>query len=238
MSKRFIDTEMTLRPWFRALKPKIKCLWLWMLTRCDMAGVIDMDWDLASFAVGEKVTPADMAALNGNALVLGGLKVFIPGFIPFQYGELKAESRVHQGVLSCLASHGLRYPIDLNTYPINSLSGVLDTPKDKDKDKDKDSSGGVGDSQQPINPPIKGRAFSIPTLDEVKAYVFERHSSVDPERFWSFYESNGWKVGKNHMKSWKAAIVTWERGDGGRAAKPLNRTQATPPATIDYSKGF
>lgn len=60
--------------------------------------------------------------------------------------------------------------------------------------------------------------FVPPTLDEVIAYCQERGNSVDAERFVSFYESNGWKVGKNPMKDWRAAVRTWERD---------NRPQAT-----------
>ena len=57
------------------------------------------------------------------------------------------------------------------------------------------------------------RRFAPPTLDEVTAYCLERGNAVDPQRFVSFYESNGWKVGKNPMKDWKAAVRTWERDD-------------------------
>ena len=56
-----------------------------------------------------------------------------------------------------------------------------------------------------------------PTLDEVKAYCNERNNSVDPERFIDYYTANGWKVGKNPMKDWKAAVRTWERQDTQKA---------------------
>lgn len=56
-----------------------------------------------------------------------------------------------------------------------------------------------------------------PTLDEVKAYCNERGNSVDPERFIDYYTANGWKVGKNPMKDWKAAVRTWERQDTQKA---------------------
>lgn len=55
--------------------------------------------------------------------------------------------------------------------------------------------------------------FNPPTVDEVREYCQERHSSVDPVAFVSFYESKGWMVGKNKMKSWRAAISSWERRD-------------------------
>jgi hypothetical protein len=57
-----------------------------------------------------------------------------------------------------------------------------------------------------------------PTLEEVKAYCKERGNKVDPERWFDYYTSNGWKVGKNPMRDWKAAVRTWERSEtkGGR----------------------
>lgn len=58
----------------------------------------------------------------------------------------------------------------------------------------------------------KKEKFLKPTFDEVEAYCQERNNSVDPERFISYYEANGWKVGKNPMKDWRAAVRTWERG--------------------------
>lgn len=55
--------------------------------------------------------------------------------------------------------------------------------------------------------------FAPPTLEEVRTYCQERMNTVDPERFVDYYTSNGWKVGKNPMKDWKAAVRSWERSD-------------------------
>lgn len=52
--------------------------------------------------------------------------------------------------------------------------------------------------------------FSPPTVDEVRDYILEKNYRVDAERFVSFYESKGWMVGRNPMKSWKAAVAGWE----------------------------
>ena len=52
-----------------------------------------------------------------------------------------------------------------------------------------------------------------PTLEEVQAYCFERGNKVDAEKWYDYYSSNGWKVGRNPMKDWKAAVRTWERND-------------------------
>lgn len=69
-------------------------------------------------------------------------------------------------------------------------------------------------------------AFIRPTLDEVTAYCRGRGNRVDAAAFVAHYQSNGWKVGPNPMKDWKAAVRTWERNEGkfagnGRASADL-----------------
>lgn len=49
-----------------------------------------------------------------------------------------------------------------------------------------------------------------PTLDQIREYVYTENLMVDPERFFDYYESQGWKVGRNSMKDWKAAVRSWE----------------------------
>ncbi len=51
---------------------------------------------------------------------------------------------------------------------------------------------------------------SLPTLQEVSDYCQERKNSVNPQKWMDHYQSNGWKVGKNSMKDWKAAVRKWE----------------------------
>lgn len=62
--------------------------------------------------------------------------------------------------------------------------------------------------------------FHKPTLLEVKEYCEERHNGIAPEQWYDFYEANGWKVGRNAMKDWKACIRSWERR---RAEEQANR---------------
>lgn len=58
--------------------------------------------------------------------------------------------------------------------------------------------------------PKKAR-FCKPTVEEIRGYCWERGNNVDAQKFFDYYESNGWKVGRNQMKDWKAAVRTWER---------------------------
>lgn len=77
---------------------------------------------------------------------------------------------------------------------IDNGNSIIDNDNLKEKEK-KESAG---------KPPR-------PTIDEVKEYVKEKKYTFDPEAFFSYYESNGWMVGKNKMKNWKAACATWQR---------------------------
>lgn len=56
----------------------------------------------------------------------------------------------------------------------------------------------------------KGR-FKKPSVNDVIDYCKERNNNIDAEAFIDFYESKDWKIGKNKMKDWKAAVRTWER---------------------------
>ena len=65
---------------------------------------------------------------------------------------------------------------------------------------------GKSEDKKPARP-----RFTPPTLEDVKAYCIERGNNVDAQRFIDYYTANGWKVGKNPMKDWKASVRTWER---------------------------
>ena len=56
----------------------------------------------------------------------------------------------------------------------------------------------------------KKASFKKPTLDEVKNYCILRKNNIEAEAFIDFYESKGWQIGKEIMKSWKACVRTWE----------------------------
>lgn len=88
-------------------------------------------------------------------------------------------------------------------------------------------------------PPVRSKAFVPPSLEEVKAYCKERGNSVDPVAFIAHYESNGWRVGKNPMRKWKSAIVTWEKNNhGGFNGKNERIVGAAAPVPGKYAKAL
>lgn len=83
-------------------------------------------------------------------------------------------------------------------------------------------------------PKSKSSRFVPPTLEEVQSYCCERKNTVDAERFVDYYEANGWKVGKNSMKDWKAAVRSWEKN--GYSNKSTVNTAGVGKDEKDYKK--
>lgn len=83
----------------------------------------------------------------------------------------------------------------------------------------------------------KSKRFTPPTLEEVQAYCAERNNSIDPQHFIDYYTSNGWLVGKNKMKDWKAAVRTWER-NGYSSNKSNNTSRPTQAQELDSFYGM
>lgn len=55
---------------------------------------------------------------------------------------------------------------------------------------------------------IKG--FVKPTIEQLKEYMREQGMNDIAENWLNHYEANGWMVGKNKMKDWKASVRTWK----------------------------
>tara|TARA_R100001129_G_scaffold177772_1_gene152917 strand:+ start:315 stop:917 length:603 start_codon:yes stop_codon:yes gene_type:complete len=70
----------------------------------------------------------------------------------------------------------------------------------------------------------KKERFKKPNIEDVKNYCILRNNNIDAEAFMDFYESKDWKIGKNKMKDWKAAIRTWERRETKRT--PMSKLDA------------
>ena len=96
---------------------------------------------------------------------------------------------------------------------VNLIEGgarVEKIPPDIDIEIEKEIEIDIDKEKKPL------KRFTAPTIEEVKEYCSERKNGVDAERLVNYYTANGWKVGKNPMKDWRAAVRTWERNDSGK----------------------
>lgn len=107
-------------------------------------------------------------------------------------------------------------------YTYDMVPSITDTDTESDTVTETESE---TENRVCADKPQKTKRFTPPTVEEVAAYCKERQNNVDAEMFVDYYTSNGWHVGKNSMKDWKAAVRTWERqgwngyGFGGKQQK-------------------
>lgn len=97
----------------------------------------------------------------------------------------------------------------------DSQRGVISSPKGGKE---------ITPNKQVITKNSNGGHFVPPTLDEVRSYCQERGNAVNPSKWIDHYQSVGWKVGRNPMKDWKAAVRKWE-------------DEPAKPNGSDYGKG-
>ncbi len=107
MPKRFTDTNKWNKAWYRKLPVKLKAFWQYICDNCDSSGVWEIDYELASFQIGEDVIEIDLEQFAGKITYLGDDKLFINGFIEFQYGRLSQDCKPHIPVYKLLDKHGI-----------------------------------------------------------------------------------------------------------------------------------
>jgi len=240
MPKRYTTSEKWKDKWFRALSPVHKCLWDWLYTNCDQIGVIDPDFELASFQIGQNVSESDLATFGEERMQkLPDGRWWLVKFIEFQYGDLLNPagnlSAIQKGILdkairADLPGYGGAVPAPAQERRGSDATGAHQRPKEKEKEKGKEEE----KKEEGDAPAAHGRrgggaeAEHIPpTLSEVEEYCKQRGNNVNPQKFCDFYDSKGWMIGKNKMKSWKAAVRTWEgNSEGGGTAQGKSAKEA------------
>ncbi len=81
----------------------------------------------------------------------------------------------------------------------------------------------------------KRKIFRIPTIAEILDYAKEINYVLDAELFFDTYEANGWRVGKNEMKNWKAVIRKWKKNNYHNV-NYIEKRFATPNENGEFHK--
>lgn len=86
----------------------------------------------------------------------------------------------------------------------------------------------------------KRKNFVKPTVEEIATYCKEKNYNVNAQQFFNYYESNGWKIGRNSMKSWQAAVQNWNTRDkaNNKAAGTMWANNSTDTNTAGYEDLF
>ncbi|WP_407397747.1 hypothetical protein [Treponema sp.] len=211
-----IDSDM-----FLEMPATSQCLYFHLAMRADDDGFINKPKSIMRM-VGAK--DDDINVLISKNFI----KPFESGVVVVTHWKIHNNVRkdmykptVYQHEMQCLTvgkSGIYEYCSASDTIPIHDCTepvteSIQNSNIDKDRlDKDRLDKNRIENIEEKEEKKKKTASrFSPPSLDEVKAYCVERKNSVDAEHFIDYYSSNGWKVGKNSMKDWKAAVRNWEK---------------------------
>jgi hypothetical protein len=127
----------------------------------------------------------------------------------------------------------------------NATDDIANIAISKSKSISKSTDTKVSDSNSAeALPPTPKSRFSPPDVETVKNYFAEKGGTEGQAiRFHAYYESNGWKVGRNPMKNWKAAASGWisrDRDEAKKANAPRNRAfmASRPAEEAENAKNF
>ena len=179
-----------------------ECFWHRLIVNCDDYGRFDARPAVLKsrlFPLKERITLKDVESALTKLAGIGCVVLYEYDGKPYLY---LPTWEVHQTIRAKKS----KYPAPV---------GDVKTSESICKQMQADES---GCSRNPIQSEIeskviradKPRRFTRPTMEEIGAYCRERGNGVNPQRFFDFYEAKGWKIGKDPMQDWQAAVRTWE----------------------------
>ena len=184
MAKRFTDTMKWNEDWYLDLTLPQKLFWIYICDNCNHAGIFKPNKKMFEILIGKTIDIKlflDVVNSSKSRIeILGNGRWYLTGFIEFQYGSsLNPISRVHKSILKVLNDNDINY--SQYNKELVQIPQALGRVEDKPR-----------------------------TIADAVDYFKEKGSSkVEGEKFYYFYESKGWKVGKAKMKNWKMSASGW-----------------------------
>ena len=103
-----------------------------------------------------------------------------------------------------------RIEIDRTNVRTNLRQISEKSPPEIEKELDKEIDNKCASTKQ------KRKRFVKPTISDIEQYCSEKNISINAQQFIDYYESNGWKVGRNSMKDWQATVRRWASNNYGK----------------------
>ena len=147
--------------------------------------------------------------------------------------ELKISDRSIRTILNFLKTSGNLTIKTTNKFSIISIANwetyqQTEIISDQQSDQPPTSHRPATDHKQEVKEYKNKRnnIFIVPSLEEITAYCKERKNQINPQTFLDHYTGNGWMVGKNKMKDWKAVTRTWETRGGNNVTANTYQIQS------------
>ena len=123
MTIRFTEREKFRDKWYMNLTPVQKCIWEYIVSECDHAGILEFDIKMMSLQIGADITIEDLKYFekSGKIQFIDNDVIFIPNFVLFQqrllsFEQLNPKNRCHKSILERFE----KYKISPMGSPIHS----------------------------------------------------------------------------------------------------------------------
>ncbi len=133
------------------------------------------------------------------------------------YGKISSDTNISLQTIRTLLKK-FELTNEINTQPTNKYTIITICKYDTYQDEETQTNTQLTNNQQTTNKQLttnkndnNKNKFVIPTFQDINSYCLERGTTVDANKFIDYYTSNGWMVGKNKMKDWKACVRRWEK---------------------------
>lgn len=222
MSKRFTETDKWRDPWFRKLTTLAKLLFLWLVDNCDKAGVVDLDFEAASFDIGEPINRNHLVELDGRWDKLPNGKIRLTKFVAFQYGKLSEKCTPHIRVIETIRSHGLNYPEfeEKSTTLPPTLPSTLQC-------RVQEKRGPEGNGQEGNGEWEPTEAWALKWGEEARKLGAD-YTDAEIRTAFLALQASGWMWGRNPVNDHRAALERQIQTDRQRT-KPVKPEPAARP---------
>jgi hypothetical protein len=174
MAKRFTCTEKWNKKFLRGLQAPYKLLWFYILDECSVAGIWEVDFEVAQIKIGEKLNEQKAIEAFSERIVLisNGDKWFIPPFIEFQYGKLQDTNRAHTKAIETLKKFCL----------LNDRLEII----------------------KPLTSPLQGAMVEVEVKEQVMVKEKEQVIAVEIEKIVMPFESEKFKKFWDNWREYKS----------------------------------
>lgn len=222
MPNRIIKESICTSEEINSLDDLAECFFYRLIVNCDDFGLLDA----RPAILKAKCYPLKSIDINCIQMLLGKLQAI--GLIRLYSVDgknfllIKSWNK-HQQVRAKRA----KFPLPTDDYDINCNQLISDA---SNCTRNPIQSNPIQSESNPISgaKETKRPRFTKPSISEIADYCTSRSNAVNPQLFFDHYESNGWHVGKNPMRDWKAAIRTWETNSSGGNGYGKNQHTSKP----------
>jgi|694.fasta_scaffold00928_65 hypothetical protein len=206
---RLTDCNKWKDTWFSELSPNAKLLFIFIVENCDNAGIYEINkkfmlvyLNLKDDELAKAVTELRKCYVKSKDEKF----IWVKNFLKHQKKlPLNESNKVHKQIISIIKDAVSKENRFSHCKEMIELlpENVFADFENKTKSKPKKTTHDVEE---------KPTRFVKPSQQEVADYMRERNFNfynAESVKFCSYFESNGWKVGKNTMKSWQGAVITW-----------------------------